>query len=228
MPGPNGPIRTAVLQHGCHLQADLNGKTWEEVVWGLKDGTPSLEGRGVMAMRVAYQYGAEFVIFSTGASERNGLKEGEYTRTYAYNHLEDVAAAALMLPTDLLKILQSSELDLESQNTREELERNFRLCTERGIGRVILVSSAWHIERCHAEALKVARTMRLAGETVPAIVAIGDYADTEGLVILEPPHRGDRPKTPWHLLAPRLFKIPPHLIDQAANKIDAVLKGYGA
>ena len=124
-----------------------------------------------MGLKIAFEEDAELIIFSTGASERSGKKEGEYTRDWALAHVETLAPLTgwELLPEALEQFInEDTELDLESQNTTQECERNFRLCTERGIERVILVSSPWHIQRCHTEALKVSERMRANGETAHA------------------------------------------------------------
>jgi hypothetical protein len=222
--------RTAVLIHGCHLAADLEGKVWEDIVWGVDENfIPSLAGRAVVGIKVANDYDAELIIFSTGASERNGFKEGEFTRTFAYELNDSTMVLSQITgfpsPTNLQTFLAKfSELDLDSQNTAEECTRNFRLCAERGIQRIILVSSPWHIQRCHTEALKVAQAMRDNGEIVPEILAIASHGSTEGIVILEPPHRGDRPKTTWHILMRQLFRIPEDRIAQAEGSLEIVLR----
>lgn len=226
-------IRTAVLIHGCHLQADLNGKTWEDIVWGLDPCMrPTLSGRGTMGIKVALDYAAEVIIFSTGASERDGVKEGQYTLEFAQS-LGFVLADAIGLSEDpeyLESFLQDrSQLDLDSQNTREECERNFRFCAKRGITRVMLVSSPWHIARCYAEALNVAHAMREQGERVPQeIIAIASHGTTEGLVMLEPPHRGDRPKTEFHTLGRRFFRISEDRVAAFQADLGGLLESYGA
>lgn len=224
-------IRTAVLIHGCHLQADLNGKKWEDIVWGLDTCMrPTLSGRGTMGVKIAIEYGAELLIFSTGASERDGVKEGRYTYDFARSLGSALADAVGLADTNYLaQFLESkSELDLESQNTREECERNFRLCAASGIKRIILVSSAWHIERCHAEALNVAERMRETGETAPEILAVASHGSTQDLVVFEPPHRGDRPRTEFHMLGRRFFRIPDERIPLFEADLDRLLTSYGA
>ncbi len=93
---------------------------------------------------------------------------------------------------------------------------------------MILVSSPWHIQRCFTEALKVAHQMRIAGDTVPELLAIASHGDVEGLVVLEPPHRGDMPKTKWHTLMRRLFKIPADKLPEAENAFETVFESFGA
>lgn len=228
--------RVAVLIHGCHLQALLSGETgterWEDIVWGLdSEGNPSLSGRATMGLKVAFDHEAEFVIFSTGASERDGKKEGEYTRDWALGAYERLAPVVgyEMSPTSLeAYLMDATELDIVSQNTREECNRNFRLCAERGISRVILVSSPWHIQRCHTEALKVAEELRLEGIDVPEIMAVASHGSTNGVVILEPPHRGDRPRTVWHELAPRFFKVPEERLHAFFSEALELFEAYEA
>lgn len=227
-------VRTAVLIHGCHLQANLKGKVWEEIVWGLdKESRPTLAGRALKGLEVFLRYGAELLIFSTGASERDGVKEGEYTRNWALEHAEEVLTAldhhviGVPLFRQLLLDPERCLLDLESQNTRQECERNFRLCVERGIERIIIVSSAWHIERCHAEALKVAKAMRDAGEQVPEVVAIGDHGSTEGIVIVEPSHRGDQPLNEFsQILGSGLYRVPASELEPFQAELRALFAKY--
>lgn len=220
--------RTAVLIHGCHLQASLNGKTWEQIVFGDSEGA-TLEGRAVMGIKAALDQRAELVIFSTGASERDGVKEGEFTLRTALLRAERVSDATGYREEAVLRLLRHrTHLDLESQDTRSECELNFRRCASMGIGRVILVSSAWHIQRCHTEALKVAETMRAAGMTVPDIVAVASHGSTEDIVVLEPPHRGDRPKTEFHLLGRRFFRIVPERLKAFQQELSDLLTKHGA
>lgn len=219
-------MSSAVLVHGCHLQADLNGKKWEDIVWAPDaNGIPTLYGRATMGLKKARDLSAEILVFSTGASEIDGVKEGEYTYRYALDHA-DVLWELLGFPSrqDYSEWLEEVRvLDIVSQNTTEECSRNFRMCATLGITQVTLVSSPWHIERSHAEALKVAEEMRAAGETVPEIQAVASYGSTEGIVILEPPHRGDRPKTNWHILCRRLFRVPESLMGVVEREIEQVL-----
>lgn len=227
--------RVAVLIHGCHLQAlmigDAGVERWEDIVWGIDDttGKPSLRGRATMGIKVAYENDADLVIFSTGASEREGVKEGRYTYNWALENLERLANTLDMNEDILGAYLQSfGEVDDESQNTREECERNFRLCARVGIDRIVLVSSPWHIQRCHTEALKVAEALRLEGVDVPQIVAVASHGSTKGIVILEPPHRGDRPRTIWHDLAPRFFRVPESRIESFAHELGELFAQYEA
>lgn len=227
--------RVAVLIHGCHLQALLIGEAgverWEDIVWGIDDttGNLSLRGRATMGIKIAFDNAADLVIFSTGASEREGVKEGQYTYNWALENLERLARV-LDVGENLLGayLPKFGEVDDESQNTREECNRNFRLCADRGIDRVILVSSPWHIQRCHTEALKVAESLRLEGIEVPQIMTVASHGSTNGIVILEPPHRGDRPRTIWHDLASRFFRVPESRMESFAHELGELFAQYEA
>jgi len=221
--------KTAVLIHGCHLQADLNGKSWQTIAFGGTDGAVSLDGRVVMGIKTALDYGVDLIIFSTGASEIDGIKEGDYTRAYAFSHAEAIADTLGVPEEAILELLANrSLLDLESQNTGEECGRNFRLCADQRIDRVILVSSPWHIQRCYTEGLKTAETMREAGETVPDIIAVASYGSTEGTIILEPPHRGDQPKNRFAELGVRFFRIKPEKLRPFQEGLEKLLVLFGA
>ena len=202
-------MRTAVLIHGCHLQADFQGKSWQDIVWGAPEGKlPTLYGRGTMGLYVAVTEKAELIIFSTGASEREGMREGEYTWQYALRNRGLIALALGVSEATLMYYLSDrGELDTESKNTTQEVLRNLQLCANRSINRVFLVSSSWHIQRCHAEALSAAEALRVSGQRVPAICAVGSFGSASEVTVLEPPHRGDRPRTNWHTMARQFYQI---------------------
>jgi hypothetical protein len=218
--------RTAVQIHGCHLQADLNGLPWDDIVWGGE--VPNLLGRGTMGLKVAVEYDAHLVLFSTGASTKNGLFEAEYTHKWALHHLDDIATAIKVSSETLLTVLHRSQLDTESNNTREECTRSLKLCMEYGIEQIIIVSSPWHIQRCHTEMQQIAETLRHEGVVVPEIMAVASHGSTEGVVVLEPPHRGDLPKTRFHELGGRFFKVSAGNVPQFEDSLDQLLKSFGA
>ncbi len=224
MPGLDTSGKKAVLIHGCHLQADLNGQTWEGLVWGLVDGKPTLSGRATMGIKIALMDGAERVVFSTGASERDGLKEGEYTYQWALKHARDLSKLLGVSASYLRGYLRRvSVLDLESQNTAQECTRNFTSAVADGFETITLVSSPWHVQRCLTEALKAVETMRAEGKTIPRIKAEASYGSTEGIVILEPSHRGDQPKTNWAIILRGVFGIKEDKRVQAESDIAAII-----
>ncbi|MBP6881349.1 MAG: YdcF family protein [Candidatus Pacebacteria bacterium] len=192
-------IGTAVLIHGCHLQAELNGKRWLEIVLGA--GEPDqLCGRVPMGLQVAFEYDADCIMFGTGASSFHGVSEARCTYNAALGYQKTLSPQYQRRLEDLLC---SAELFEGVKNTRQEVQEALSLCAERQYARLILVSSPWHIPRCHLEALTEAEQCRLQDLHVPEIIAIGSHGPTEEVAISEPPHRGDRPIYPIHTLIRR-------------------------
>jgi hypothetical protein len=181
------------------------------LVWGSDDpNAPTMAGRAVMGVYIALHRHARLVTFSTGASEKDGLKEGEYTYKFVTDHAD--ALAALLSPKlntpftgdDLREWLRRRvALDLVSQNTAEETAANLALALERKCKEVISVTNAFHAPRCLAglQAARVKYDSPLLVSTIPA------FDDDHGVVIIEPPHRGDMPKVPYHLTAKGIFQF---------------------
>lgn len=210
------------------MQADLNGMSWEDIVWGSETGA-TLSGRAVMGIKIALDLDAKLLLFPTGASVRDGVKEGAYTYQEACARVEAIAHTGGYPKEQVRALLEEhAEVELESQNTREECEYNFRRCIALGIERIVLVSSPWHIERCLVEAFKVAGTMRASGEAVPEIFATASHGSTEGVVVLEPSHRGDVPKNTYPALGARFFKVPEEKREVFEQKFDQLLSEQGA
>lgn len=181
--------KVAVLIHGCHLEAE----GWENIVWGaLEKGKLGRIPRGIA---VAITHDAEFIVWGSGASERDGLKESEYTFQYALNRV--ALLGGYFSDNDIAQRLKSlSVLDTESQNTKDEIRAMVRVSREKGITKIILVSSPTHISRCLLEA-EVVRAEGVVGDIeIFATASDTCYGGTSprDVFIIEPPHRGDRPK----------------------------------
>lgn len=214
-----------MLIHGCHLQANQKGKKWEYLAYGvMDDGLPSLDGRAAMGIKIAFEEGAERIFFGTGASDIAGVKEGQYTYIWALDHVDDLAELLGIDAAELRMYLERvSVLDLESQNTTQELQINIATAMKEGLEKMIIVSSPWHIQRCLTEALKISATMRADGHTVPDIRAAGSYGSTEGIVIIEPSHRGDMPVTTWPDTLRPLFRIKEEEREEAERGVAAAI-----
>ena len=142
--------KTAILVHGCHLQAN----EWEKMIWG--DPKNGLLGRVPRALELFDSEKADLLYFGTGESEKDGLKESEYTLSYAVEHAAELSRFSKMDAPDIEKWFREvSVSDTESQNTGEEIRLAAVECKERGIERMILVSSPTHISRCLLTAEKL-------------------------------------------------------------------------
>jgi hypothetical protein len=217
-------LPTAVLIHGCHLQAE----GWEEIAWG--DPAENRLGRVPFGLFKAMEANAEMIIFGTGASEKDGLKEGAYTYRYTDEHLVDLFRSA-SVPHERWYVTQEwikhvARLELTSQNTREEVLAAARMAKEAGIKRLILVSSPEHIMRCHQAALSVLGADPGLSFFLDELYAVASHthfkdATVDDVVIVEPPHRGDTPKVPFYRTVKRIFATMRK--PDVAFKLDAAL-----
>ncbi len=190
-------VRTAVVIHGCHVGA----KEWEHIVWG--DPLNGVFGRIPRGIQVALSFSAENIFWGTGASERDGVKESEYIFSLALSRVA-VLAALFGCSSEVLEgwIRKISILDRESLNTPKETERAMAYCRAHDIGRLILVSSPSHSPRCLQTGDVIRLQQKGNGQGVEVFTTSADtcyagatIADT---LIVEPPHRGDRPEVPIH------------------------------
>mmetsp|Transcript_13197 Transcript_13197/g.32038 ORF Transcript_13197/g.32038 Transcript_13197/m.32038 type:complete len:262 (-) Transcript_13197:261-1046(-) len=199
-------LRTGILVHGCHLQAE----GWERIVWG--DEKKQLLGRIPQAVLMAHTEEAELIVFGTGGSETAaGVKEGEYTMAFMFDNFERLRCFEALANIDLKKLEKRmrtcSIVESQSQNTAEELQRCGVILNGAHIERVILVSSPTHIPRCLRDACgEFARQGYSFRRHLLAAASDTCYHNTtiHDVAIIEPPHRGDRDKaldeTPLHRL----------------------------
>lgn len=196
---PKSP--TAVLINGHHLQAP----EWELIIWGNKD--LSRVGRIPRGIEMAVKEDAELIMWGTAASSdpETEKKESEYTQAYALAHAEELAAYVGRTKEEVVSLIESrSVVQLNSNNTKNEIHTALSLCEERDIHTLYLVSSPTHVPRC---LLTAARFQ----EEFPDIVLCGVAAETapdfwhpKDVSIVEPAHRPDRSEAPMNLLAKRM------------------------
>lgn len=223
-----------ILVHGCHLQAD----GWEEIVWGQP---PDLLGRLPQAVLLAREEAAKVVVLGTGASvSADGRLEGQYTLDFLLERLprlHEFHALKQFPSKELERLVRSSFVaELESRNTMEEVIAAFRIWTARGVTRGFLVSSPTHLPRCLAcacQALGGEEGSRFTGElrASPSGTCYEGF-EASDVVVVEPPHRGDRDKTldelPFHELVRRSFRVPADQKKDFHHDFDALLKKYSA
>jgi hypothetical protein len=191
----------AVLIHGCHLET----KNWEAIVFG----DELHEGRATSGIAESLQQKAAFIIWGSGASEKEGMKESEYTfaRTLG-THLEPLARYFGLPPGELSDYLKSkSLLQLEEKNTADEIRSALALCRDRQIEKLVLISSPTHIARCLQESckLKMQEPYRNIRIYARASDVCFEKTTPHDVLIIEPPHRTDRPQLPLHHLFRQLF-----------------------
>ena len=151
------------------------------------------------------------VVFSTGASHKDGMPEAAYTYRSMMDRIGSLADLmskqfkTRISPEELRKWISNRMfLDAVSQNTAEETRTNLELAIENGCTEVVGVTNAFHGPRCLAG---LTRARAESGKNILVSVVTAHDLDTQ-TVILEPPHRGDRPRTRWHELAKAFFTVP--------------------
>lgn len=205
-------IPTGVLIHGCHLQA----AGWEEVVWGRNT---ELMGRLPQGLLTAFEFNAQMIVIGSGASSRlfddqrssccgQILCEAEFTMETLRCRFQEMKqfpawkACGAGLPDDAWRrwerrALDATVLDVTSQTTIEELRHAGRLFADRGIQRVVLVSSPTHLPRVIRDATSIYQTdatCRGFRDRILAVPSQTNFAGTSpsDVMVLEPPHRPDR------------------------------------
>ena len=210
-------MKSLVLVHGRHLQT----QGWEKLVWG--DG-PAI-GAGPLGISIALQKGAQLV-FGTGASEKDGLKECAYTEDYLMRNIPSLKVFTEFkdyLGTDgyemksiILGRLGKAHLDFASTDTVSEVKNAVLYAKLVGARELITVTSPFHYARCASIVGRLLEDGFDFGNVLPMVVSARSSTETcraATTVILEHPHRGDDPmvKSPLapHEVFPRMFKLPP-------------------
>ena len=198
---------TAVLIHGLHLEAD----DWERMVWGdPQNGVWGVIPRGVEA---AWRERARVLVWGTGASEKDGLKESEYTYRFALDRIDALSALCGCTASELQAFLEErSHTDTETQNTREEVRSFLDRCLKEGATDIMLVAAASLAPRSIRTVLSLVTSdsayaaFRHAVRMAPSDTVFPGTT-MEDVVIFERPHRGDRPKNDNHILARRTLDV---------------------
>src|SRR3989344_6208486 len=135
-------IKRVVMIHGCHTGA----QGWENIVWG---NPPQVLGRALKGVDQALLVGADLIMWGSGGSQKEGLREATYTFRFTKEKLMKLRMWQGKRSEEITAYLDRvSVLDEVSQNTAQEIAAAFALCEERGIEELYLTSSATHIARC--------------------------------------------------------------------------------
>ncbi|MFZ2555384.1 MAG: hypothetical protein WAZ27_02725 [Minisyncoccia bacterium] len=213
-------MKTAVLIHG-HF---LGTPDWERVEWG--DPAHGTYGNIPKGLVEALRFDADTIIFGTGASEKDGLKEGEYGLHTARERMREIPEFKMMETDEAHAWLeQRAMLELTAQNTIEEIRAGARIAKERGAERLIQVACRTHSARAYKFALAVLREdpLRPFLANFYSVASDTEYdgADMDSVVVFEPPHRPDRPKVFFNTT---LQEVVGHLSDARAPELNDALK----
>jgi hypothetical protein len=203
-----------VLIHGYHLQAPQ----WRDVTWGTP--TEGRLGRVPAGLLLAYRLGADSVTFGSGASCHGGSFEGERGLLIAAEHIGTLASLAGANPTRFSSwFWAAAKLDIDSQNTNDELTRFLGGVEADGIDLAFSVTSPFHLPRVAATGLKLCVTNNWQkGMVAYSCTASGvdpDNASVGDVVVLEPSHRPDRRSLPLTEFGSALLRL--HELDDAAE-----------
>jgi len=202
-------MKTGILCHGRHVLAN----NWEYHQWGDKE--KGLLGQILKTCLLAYQEQPDVIIFGTGASQKEGLKESEYTIKYMLDNIEEVSKFPQFQDIDINKLgafmYCHSIPETKSQNTLEELKQAMDIFSSYNINRMILVSNPDHISRCMQLAHQVYHDSKPHG--LDQIFAAQSDICYDGSLnitskIIEMPHRGDDPSPNLSKSIGNYFKLP--------------------
>lgn len=188
-----------VLVHGFHLQAE----NWQKIAWG---EPPDLLGKVPAGVLAALEEKAKIMVFGTGASEKDGKKEAEYTRDYLLEHFLELAefSAFRRINLNLAKFRKKIilETEIRSQNTAQEIRFAGEIFKEYGAEKIILVSSPAHVSRCLRDGLAI-----LKGQNISVRPSQTSFEDASEVIIIEPQHRPDQPKSNLHSFVRKLMEM---------------------
>ena len=201
-------MKTGLLCHGRHVLA----KNWELHQWGDKE--KGLLGQVMKTILIAHQENPEVIIFGTGASEKERLKESGYTIKYMFEHFEDLYSLPQFQGVNIgqLKAFMKSKsiAEKKSQNTYEEIKKALEIFSYHGIEKIIWVSNPDHIPRCMQLAHQVhyETNSKILLNFFAAQSDIG-YNGTPSITskIVEMPHRGDDPSPDLSQYIGKYFKL---------------------
>jgi len=211
------PPSVAILIHGCHLET----KNWDEIMFG----NESQEGRVTSGIDEALKQRAGLILWGSGASQTNEqMKESEFTFLQATStHLDQLANHFHLSPSHLSTYLKkTSLLQIKEKNTAEEIQSALAICEKRKIKNLVLISSPTHIARCLQEGCK--QKYKKENQDIRIYARSSDVcfinSTPQDVIIVEPPHRADRPQIPIHELFKKIFYL---LKENEAQKLYADL-----
>ena len=214
-----------LLIHGRYVEA----KGWRDLMWGdpatgrLGNFTKVIE-YGLRAYRAHEKLAC--VIFGSGASERDDLKEAQVMKYELYQSWREMlpkfpelwAEAVECFPElatsnpacDLPSILFGDIIcEITSQNTMTEIVATSQIAVQHGAKTVFHIMAASHMPRCALTYLQLREAGKIPHDLewhgIPDDMAFIGTKLTD-VVVLEPPHRGDDPMMGEELTPATLMK----------------------
>ena len=235
-----------ILVHGMNL-TNVKGEDWEKLVFGEPPNKLGIMPTTVLELLNAFIRGDDVkaVVFGSGGSQKDGIKESEYTKRFLLEHIKELGEF-LAIGTHpgfkspegqrfLKKHLAEIICDTSSQNTLQEVENAAAIFTKQGINHVIDISCGSHLPRCIVIQQQVREAGKIPAEqrwyAVPDDMTFGDLPIQKSVVILEAPHRGDDPMISAELMPhqvfPRIFRLSPERRRVLFSNLDTLLMKEG-
>lgn len=214
-------METAILVHGHHLET----ADWESVVWG--DPVHGVYGNVPKGLVEALRFDADTIVMGTGASEKDGLTEGEYALKIARERIHEIPEFKDMAPEDARAWLDARVVtEPTAQNTPQEIIAGAQIARGRGAVRLIQVACRTHSPRAYKTAISVLSAnsdIRFFLDNFYSVTSGSKYdnGDSDDVVVIEPPHRPDRPHVFFNKTAQAIVE---HMSDPRANDLDDALK----
>ncbi len=191
-----------ILVHGRNVHAE----EWETLMMG---NPPEKLGSLTRLVLEILNRGPEnvgLIVFGTGASERDEIKEAFCMRNYLvenFDCIEEFSAIKdhprMQTEQDIRQLTNSIKniyCETFSKNTAEEIKNAAALFEKKGCTEIYQISCGSHMARCTQEMLKARDRGDIPTHqrwySAPDDMA---YANSEigDVVVLEPPHRSDDP-----------------------------------
>lgn len=202
-------MKTGILCHGRYLQAN----NWELHQFG--DPKNGLVGQILKTMLVAYKSQDPIIVFGTGASEKDGLKEAEYTIKYMFDNFDAARNFPQFRGVDLdslKRIMKSYSVpELKSKNTLEEIRYAGEIFASYGVEKAIIISNPDHISRCMQLGHQIYQeTKNKSLENLFGAQSEIGYNGTNIITskIIEMPHRSDDSSPDLSKYIGNYFKLP--------------------
>lgn len=228
-------MEIGILVHGRHVEAI----GWEKLVWGeppYKLGSVPTMVRVVLDKMLG-GVDVRAIVFGTGASEKDGLKEAEYTKRFLMENIERLREFSPIANHPCYKSaydfrylkdhLSGIICETKSQNTDEEVVNAAVIFSDYDVDEVVQISCSSHLPRCLVCQCKAREAGKIPPEqpwyAIPDGVTFGGVPVGKSVVILEAPHRGDDPMVKAalkpHEVIPGLFGL---AVQERVEVLDAM------
>ena len=222
--------KLGMFVHGLNV----NDSEWRHIVWGKPPHLLGRVPRALLLLNEEYPH-AEKILFGSGASERDGLKEGAYIIQYALSNwhaLREFEAFKKHSRFEMWRfkrrIERIAEPETASYNTYSELEHGLPRLYALGIRRVVLVTESTHISRAEAHGFEILKKLGLTGK----MWLVGEHSDSiplkispEEVVVFEPRADGQNQIVPN---LRRIFRVSGDKRSEFNEKFANILTEVGA